>query len=110
MGSKKCLVRTIVGLLLLAEFTVSTPIYADSEVQGVPTAWRLQDYLDGTIAVYYTGASCTNGLIVLSASAPADSKNRLWSLIMTGKAANRPVGIFYNSTTCVITSFYFKEQ
>jgi hypothetical protein len=50
--------------------------------------------------------------LVLDASASADSKNRYWSTIMTGKAANKVVGVYYTVTggVCWITNFYLKEQ
>jgi hypothetical protein len=77
-------------------------------LEAVPTAWRLQDYLDGYVTLFYTpSTACANGLLKLSGT--EESRNRLWALIMTAKATNKVVGIFYDSSTCLISSFYEKE-
>jgi hypothetical protein len=85
----------------------AVPAQADGIV-AVPTNWRLQDYGGGAINLYYTGAPCTSGALVLVSSAPEGTKDRLWSTILTAKLSNRPVGIFYHvdASTCIIDSFY----
>ena len=99
-----------VGIAALFSFLFSTlPAFADSNIEAYPTAWRLQDYEDNTISIFFTGSPCTNGRLILPASVSADSKNRFWSTILSAKMANKIVGIFYNPTTCEITSFYLKE-
>jgi hypothetical protein len=74
----------------------------------VPTGWRLQNYVGGAVSLYYTSSPCGSGLLLLGAGASADEKNRLWSLVLTAKATNKSVGIFYETTSgsCNITSFY----
>ena len=100
------------ALLLMAFATLSpVPALAQAQynIEAVPTNWRMQDYTANTVNLYYTGSSCTSGSLVLSSSAPDGSKDRLWSLVLTAKLTNRPVGIFYHvdaSGNCMIDSFY----
>ncbi|WP_375399082.1 hypothetical protein [uncultured Sphingomonas sp.] len=103
--------RIVTAFFLFASsiFIQSVPAYADS-VSAIPTYWRLQDYNDGAVTLFFTGSSCAAGQLLLPSSAGDDSKQRLWSIVATGKAALLPVGIYYHvdSTTgaCVIDSFY----
>lgn len=89
-----------------------TAAMADSLVEAVPTGWRVQDYLDGGVSVFHTSSTCDQGSLVMPSSAPADSKNRLWALLVSAKMASKPVGIYYQVSggACIITSFYLKEQ
>lgn len=80
-----------------------------ANLEVVPTAWRLQDYTDGAITIWYTGSTCTQGQLILPNTVNNDSKDRLWSLILTAKAASKSVGVFYHyepSVGCLIDSFY----
>lgn len=96
---------------LFATFAAASyPALADSSFEVVPTAVRMEDYLNGALDLWYTPGTCTSGHVYLPASAPADSKNRLWSLILTAKAAGKVVGIFYDPTSCIITHFYSREN
>jgi hypothetical protein len=87
----------------------SDTAFADNNIQGSPASWRLQNYVGGLVSIYYSGSTCTNGLLNLPASSSADERNRLWSLVMTAKATGSTVGIFYETTSgnCNITSFYY---
>jgi hypothetical protein len=88
------------------------PARADTMIEAVPTAWRLQDYLDGAVITWYTGSSCFQGQLILPATVSADSRNRYWAIITTAKVAGKAVGVYFvnNSGTCTITNFYLKEQ
>lgn len=98
------LTRPAVAAALLL---TAVPTQADL-IASAPTNWRLQDYGGGMINLWFTGSPCTNGQLVLLQSAPEGTKDRLWSLILTAKVSNRPVGIYYHfdGTNCVIDSFY----
>jgi len=93
-------------------FSIATPAFADSVIEVVPTAWRLQDYLDGSVWTYFTGSPCSQGHLTLPASTPADSKNRYWSMIMSAKFSGKIVGVYYvnNNGSCIIQNFYLREQ
>ena len=78
-----------------------------NSLEAVPTAWRLENYVsDHKVVLWYTGSECANGN--LSAAMSQDDYNRLWSLVMTSKITNRPVGIRYDVSAgvCTIVSFY----
>lgn len=88
--------------------TLSTPVLADSLVEAVPTAWRLQNYTGGQVTAWYTGSTCPQGQVAMAGT--ADENNRFWSTIMSGKLTGKIVGVFYNPSTCIVTSFYLREQ
>lgn len=92
----------------LASISWSEAAHA-TNLEAVPTAWRLQDYNDGAISIFYTGSTCSQGQLILPNTANNDSKQRLWSLILTAKVASKSVGVFYHyepSVGCLIDSFY----
>lgn len=100
--------KLVKAMSVLLFFAGSTRAFADTLIEAVPTGWRLQNYIGGTVTVYYTGTSCVSGSIQLPASATADEKNRFYSLVLAAKVAGKTVGIFYETTSgnCQITSFY----
>jgi hypothetical protein len=98
----------LVALSLMS--IVGAPAQA-GEVYAFPANWRLENYVwNHTVVLYFTGAAgCDNG--ALSASGMSqDDVDRLWSMIMTAKATNKPVGIFYDGSgpSCTIASFYME--
>lgn len=109
---RKFSMRTILRAFVALASVVSTPVFADTMIEAVPTAWRLQDYMNGALTTWYTGSSCASGQLILDVNAPADSKNRYWSLVMSAKMANKPIGVYYTVVNggCYITNFYLKEQ
>ena len=98
--------RVMATALVLA--AIPSPAVANS-LEAVPTGWRLENYISNhTVKLWYTPATeCTNGGIEVG-SMTQDDHNRLWSLILTSKIINRPVGIFYNvnAGNCTMISFY----
>lgn len=96
----------IIGIKMTAWSGVA---HADN-LEATPTSWCLQDYNDGGITLFFTGSSCYQGQLILPSTANNDSKQRLWSIVVTGKAAARPVGIYYHydssAGACLIDSFY----
>lgn len=99
------------SLALVAGLLLAQQASAQS-VEAVPTNWRIQDYLNGSTEVYFTGSSCPAGALTLPASTPEASKDRFWSVVMTGKAAKLPVGVYYQVSNgqCVVINFYLREQ
>ena len=81
-------------------------------LEGIPTNWRLQNYVPDGIAAYYTGSSCSslNGILQLNAAASQADKNRFWATISLAKAAGKTVFVYYDETKdCAIQSFGLKE-
>jgi len=81
---------------------------ADTLIETVPTAWRLQNYLGGSVVyAFFTPSNCTNGMITLPGTATVASKNRFWSLVLAGKLSQKKVFVVYNNSdpNCTISSF-----
>lgn len=91
-----------------AGFVTAPALADDAMIYDYPTNWRLQNYENNSqpVTLWYTGSNCDNGHLILPASATEEDRQRLFSLILTAKAANQKVGVFYDSSTCVISSFY----
>ncbi len=108
---KTSMLRLFMSCVAFSFSSMVTADLASAEiVQAVPTDWRLQDYGDGAVTLYFTGSSCSQGQLTLTADVNNDSKNRLWSIVSVGKTAVRSVGIYYHydssSNICVIDSFF----
>jgi hypothetical protein len=87
---------------------ICTPGYA-GQLYEVPTTWRMQNYIPNGVFIYYTGAAgCTNGQLNFPTSVTVDDKDRFWSSVLTARATNKPVGIYFtgSGTSCMIDSFY----
>ena len=95
-------ISTVLGVLGAA------PAGADA-IEAVPSNWRLQDYGPAGLSLWYTGAPCPDGHLMLPSTA-GYSPDRLWATVMTAKATNRPIGVFYHvdNGACVIDSFYLQ--
>lgn len=100
----------LVSLAWLAAIVFANPSRADTVI-AVPTPWRLQNYLGSVVTVYYTGSPCVSGNITMLTSTTTEERNRFWSLVMTGKASGKPVGISYTVSggNCTINDFFFPE-
>jgi hypothetical protein len=96
-------------LLMTSAMPGISAAQADINLESIPTSWRLQDYLSGGLIAYFTGSSCPQQSLTLPPSTPTDSVNRFWSAVMYAKSASKTIGVFYNPSTCYITSFYLKE-
>lgn len=94
-----------------AIFSSITKAQSIQLIEATPTGWRMQDYTDGGISLYFTGSPCASGHLFLPAGVSADSKQRFWSMITTAKAAKLPVGIYYSvlNGQCEIKNFYLRE-
>lgn len=104
--------RTLALALFAAASFLNTPAFADTDMQAVPTNWRLSNYIGAAgVVVWYTGSSCTNGVLNFPSSATADDKNRFFSLILSAKISLKIVGVYYETVTgtCQITSFYIQQ-
>jgi hypothetical protein len=79
---------------------------------GVPSAWRLENYLVDNVTLWFTGSSCVNGSLSMPVNATKSDKDRLWAAVSVGKAAGRSVFVYYQpitATECRITSFGLTE-
>jgi hypothetical protein len=92
-------------LLSLIFFTAIS--YAEIKtVSDVPATWKLENYAGGNVVVWYSGATCENGLLQFQDIATSDDKNRFWSTILAAKVSNRPMFVTYDdSDACKIHSF-----
>lgn len=99
----------IVAALTAFGLLCAGPARADTNLEIAPTSWRMQDYLSGGLVIYYTGSTCAQQELILPTATPTDSVNRFWSAVLYAKSANKLMGIFYDPSTCYITSFYVKE-
>ena len=93
--------------MLAALVTAPAINAAEAMLTAVPTAWRLQQYINsgGTAeTVWYTGSPCGSGNLSLGTATEAE-KNRFWALVMAAKLSNHSIFVFYETTNCTITSF-----
>jgi hypothetical protein len=76
-------------------------------IEGSTAAWRLQNYVPNSVALYYTGSPCTSGSLVMPSTAVQADQDRLWALIMTSKATGNSVYMYYSEDAgvCTISSF-----
>ncbi len=79
-------------------------------VSGVPTTWLLQNYVPGNVVVWYTGSACTSGQLTLPTSATAADHARLYATVMSAKASNSKIFVYYENSVagCPISSFGFQ--
>ncbi len=98
-------------LVCFSLLTAAVQAQTLSKIEAIPSAWRLQDYADGAVSIYFTGSPCFSGHLMLPATASEGVKERLWSTVMAGKLARQPVGIYYREENgnCIISNFYLKE-
>jgi hypothetical protein len=91
-------------LPMLAILSGITPAAAD-EFKGYPN-FRIENYASNFVAVWTSAVPC--GELEFDGSATDEVKDRFWSLVLTAKIANRPIGIYYNQSNshCYISSFY----
>lgn len=96
--------------LILSVFILIMSIPVHSEIislEVVPEAWKLENYINDNVVVWYAGSSCVNGRLLLPGNASLDDKNRLWSVIMAAKVSSKKVFVRYDNSTssCFIESF-----
>ena len=109
--------RFWIKMATVATVFAATPIFssaamADTEIVGVPTNWRLQNYIGSQgVVTWYAGSTCSNGMLNFSPSSTADERNRYFSLILTAKMSGKQVGVYYETASglCQTTSFYIQS-
>jgi hypothetical protein len=82
------------------------------QYEAVPTNWRLENYVSShSVKLWFTGAPGCNDGAIEGASLSQDDFGRLWSLILSAKAMNKKVGLFYNASggVCTINSFFMDQ-
>ncbi|WP_146260176.1 hypothetical protein [Rhizobium tubonense] len=86
----------------------SAPAFAEvKSISAVPTAWKLEDYMGGSVVLWFTPSECTSGQLLLPATASTEQRNRLWSTILSAKQTQKSVFVYYNSISsqCIISSY-----
>jgi hypothetical protein len=98
-------IRTISIVMMVFATTTAQAVIAP--VTNKPAAWRIENFPGGQVVLWYTTGAypCPSGQLALPATATPADVNRLWSLVAYGKATGNPVFIYYESSTCQITSF-----
>lgn len=101
--------RLFVAVFLLAPLIAQG---AQVYLAGVPSAWRLQNYLSGVVVVWYSGSGCASGRLSLPATATAADANRLYATINAAKNMGTKVFVYYDSAdaNCTISSFGVPDQ
>jgi hypothetical protein len=79
---------------------------ATAVLSAIPTNWKVESYASGgTVVLWFTGSPCASGKLELPSTATPTDHNRLFTSILTAKTAGKTMVIFYEDTTCVISSF-----
>ena len=109
--ARRAVLPISVGILAIATALSAlgaAPAGADA-IEAVPSNWRLQDYGPAGLSLWFTGAPCPGGHLMLPSTA-GYSPDRLWATVMTAKVTNRPFGIFYHvdNGACMIDSFFLQ--
>jgi hypothetical protein len=81
-------------------------------LSAVPTAWRVENYVPDNVALWFTGSSCASGQLIMPANATKADRDRLYATVMAGKAAGKPVFVYYTAsgTNCTIVSFGMAQE
>ncbi len=88
-------------LVMLTEASASI-VHMTSDTSN----WKLENYSPGgTVVVWYTDSSCTNGKIQFQSSVTSEEKNRFWSVVLTSKASSKKMFVRYDTNGCYIKSF-----
>lgn len=92
---------------LMALLAATAPAYATVvEIDVVPNAWKVEDYVGGSPVVWYTTATpCNQGALTFPTSATASDIDRLWATVALARATQQQMFVRYDNTTCQIVSF-----
>ena len=72
----------------------------------------LQNYIGNVVVAYFINVQdCPNGGIAMPSTSTSEDKNRFWSAVMTARATNKAIGIFYSISggSCFVDSFYLQS-
>ena len=94
-----------INLLALSMLAWTGAFASQVQVAVVPTAWKLENYVGGRVALWNTGSPCSGGLLNLAAGATQNDHSRLFAAVVSGKAAGKTVFLIYETTDCTILSF-----
>ena len=103
-------IKSLAAVLVFSAVCAPAANAAESSFTAIPTNWRLEEYNNGIIAVYFTPSQCASGKVLLTSASSNEMKNRFWSTIMTAKIARKHIGIFYDTTTCEVTHYFLAEE
>lgn len=97
-------------LALLALSGVSSA--ATTALIGVPSGWRIENYVGGNVTVWFSGSACPNGQLTLPSTATAVDHSRLFATVLAGKNTGTRVFIYYDNAVagCPIISFGAPEN
>jgi hypothetical protein len=96
--------KAIVAITAL--LTIQSAFAGTKSMAATPDGWKLENYFGDQLIVYFSGSSCTHGLLSFPEHATVDDKNRFWSLILSAKATNSEVLVIYeDNSNCTLVSF-----
>jgi hypothetical protein len=99
-GAGKMKKLLIAGLLVFAASSQA------AELSGVPTGWKIENYIPGQVVIWFSGSLCANGQLLLGKNATEGDKSRLYATIMNAKIAGSSVYVKYDEyANCQIQSF-----
>jgi len=92
----------LIAMLFLSQ-AASAQIF---EISQVPSNWKLENYAGNNVVAWFTGTTCTNGLLQFKKAATLEDKNRFWATVLSAKLANKPMFVRWDDTSgCQIDSF-----
>jgi hypothetical protein len=87
--------KKIISILLLCMLSAAQA--ATVSIVAVPTSWRLENYAgNSVVSAWFTGSSCTNGVLTFPSQATAADKNRFWALVLAAKLTQKAIFVFYD--------------
>ena len=97
------LLSLIAGLFLMSFSLISTA--AEKAITDQPSAWVMEDNLQGTMRFFNTKSSCKEGRLMIPVELSEREKNKIWLTILTAKVEKLSVTVFYQDrfTDCPIT-------
>lgn len=107
-GLRASLAAIVSVAMAAVALTSATPAVAAEQVMiESAAAWRLQNYVNNNVVIWFTSSGCPTGQLVFP-GATTDDLNRLWSTVLSAKIAHRSVGISFNKIgdSCQINSFW----
>jgi hypothetical protein len=87
----------IIALLLL----LLSPLCNAEQISipaTVPTGWLVQNYVPGSVVLWFTPSNCPNGLLQLPATATPSDHARLYSTVMAAKLTSAKLFLIYDSS------------
>lgn len=84
--------------------------------EDVPTDWFIQDYIGSPAGVALYRAQLPSGVcynstaevteLTFPSTVTDNEVNRFWSAVISAKATGTKLGVYYDNSTCLISSFF----